>query len=89
MNENRIRAYAELLIRVGLNLQKGQTLLIACPVECAAFARLCAKAAYGAGCREVVMNWSDDELRREKFLHADRGTATMDVAGQRQKILRF
>ncbi len=66
----RFTEYARLLVEVGLNVQKGQTLVIACPVECAWFARLCAKSAYAVGCREVVMNWRDDVLTREKFLHA-------------------
>ena len=61
--------YAKLLVEVGVNIQEGQNLVIACPVECAWFARLCARAAYAAGCREVVMNWKDDALSREKYLH--------------------
>jgi len=71
IDEERIHAYAELLIQEGLNVQKGQTVLITCPVECASFARLCAEKAYAAGCREVVMNWNDDALTRLKYLHAD------------------
>ena len=70
-NDKRLDEYAELIIRVGLNLQKGQTLIIAAPVDCAYFARKCAAAAYDAGCREVVMNWRDDALTRMKYLHAD------------------
>ncbi|MBQ6389403.1 MAG: aminopeptidase [Mogibacterium sp.] len=66
-----IRDYAELVIRSGVNLQKGQRLSITCPVECADFARLCAAAAYEAGCREVLMRWRDDDLTRMKYLHAD------------------
>lgn len=62
--------YAKLLVEVGINIQKGQNLVIHCPVECAWFARLCAKAAYAAGGREVIMSWRDDELTREKYLHA-------------------
>ena len=69
--ENKLREYAKLLIEVGLNVQKGQTVVIRCPVECAFFARLCASAAYDVGCREVVMRWSDDFLERERFLRAD------------------
>jgi aminopeptidase len=63
--------YADLLIRSGLNLRKGQRLAISCPVECADFARLCAAAAYEAGCREVIMSWNDDALTRLKYLHAE------------------
>lgn len=68
---DRINAYAKLLINIGINLEKGQELIISSPVDCAPFARLCAAAAYEAGCREVHMNWSDDAVTREKFLHAD------------------
>ena len=62
--------YAQLLVEVGVNIQPGQNLVINSPVDCAWFARLCAKAAYAAGCREVIMKWGDDELTRERFLHA-------------------
>ena len=69
--DTKLQEYAKLLIEVGLNVQKGQTLIISSPVECASFARLCADAAYDAGCREVIMNWSDDELARMKYLRAE------------------
>ncbi len=69
--EEKLREYAALLIQIGLNVQRGQTLIISAPVECAYFARLCASAAYDVGCREVVMNWHDDVLDREKYLRAD------------------
>ena len=69
--KKRLREYAALLIRVGLNVAQGQTLVISAPVECAYFARMCAEEAYAAGCREVVMSWHDDQLARMKYLHAD------------------
>ena len=69
--EAKFKEYAKLLVEVRANIQKGQTLVIGSPVDCAWFARLCARAAYAAGCREVVMRWSDDELTREKYLHAE------------------
>lgn len=67
---NKLEKYARLLVEVGLNVQKGQTVIIAAPVECAAFARMCASAAYAVGCREVIMDWGDDYLARQKYLHA-------------------
>ena len=69
--EEKLQEYARLLVRVGLNAQRGQTLVISSPVECAHFARLCAAEAYAAGCKEVVMNWHDDALGRMKYLYAD------------------
>ena len=67
----KLREYARLLVEIGVNVQRGQTLVISSPVDCAPFARLCAAAAYDRGCREVVMRWSDDYLSREKYLRAD------------------
>lgn len=69
--EAKLQEYARLLVSVGVNIQKGQTLVINSPVECAWFIRLCAKAAYSSGCREVVVRWTDDALTRERYLHAD------------------
>ena len=65
------RDYARLMIRSGINLQKGQRLAITSPVECADFARMCAAEAYEAGCREVLMRWRDDDLERMKYLYAE------------------
>ena len=82
--EEKLREYAKLLIEVGLNVQKGQTLVISCPVDCAFFARLSASAAYDVGCREVVMRWSDDYLSRERFLRADDSVFDSLPLGQKE-----
>lgn len=71
MVNEKLREYAQLVIRVGMNVQRGQRLVISSPVECAFFARMCAEEAYALGCKEVVMNWSDDALTRMKYLHAE------------------
>ena len=57
--ENKLREYAKLLIEVGLNVQKGQTVVIRCPVECAFFARLCASAAYDVARKCRIPSFSD------------------------------
>ena len=69
--DEKLREYAKLLVQVGLNVQKGQRLVISSPVECAYFARMCAQEAYAIGCKEVVMNWHDDAMARMKYLQAD------------------
>ncbi len=69
--QEKLHEYAQLLVQVGLNVEKGQTLVISSPVECAYFARLCAQEGYAAGAREVVMNWHDDAMARMKYLEAD------------------
>lgn len=71
MNKELLKRYAKLIIGVGINPNKGQKLMISCPVECAEFGRLCLGAAYDAGCGEVIMNWSDDFCTKETYLKAD------------------
>jgi aminopeptidase len=53
--------YARLVVRVGVNLQADQNLVISSPIECADFARLVQTEAYRAGAREVVMRWLDEK----------------------------
>lgn len=47
-----------------MNVQKGQTLIIRCPVEGAYFGRACMEAAYKAGARDVVIRWEDEKAAR-------------------------
>lgn len=60
-----LEKYAELVIRVGVNLKKGQRLLIAgVPVQLALLVRLLTKHAYLAGARFVDVEWDDAEVER-------------------------
>jgi len=69
--ETLLKDYVRLLVRVGLNVQKGQKVMISVPVECAEIARLAAKEAYDAGAGEVHMRWRDDVIGRMWYDHAD------------------
>ena len=68
--EDKLKEYAELLVRVGVNVQKGQDLVVTAQVDQASFARMCVKAAYEAGARSVVVDWGDDAVSRMTFLNA-------------------
>lgn len=68
---NMLSEYARLLVEVGLNVQKGQYVLINSPISCADFTRLCVDAAYVAGARDVIVNWGDDYVSRQHWLNAD------------------
>ena len=70
LTENLVK-YAELAVKVGVNIQKGQTLVINTALEGAELVRLVAKKAYEAGAKEVIVNWSDDALSRLKYEYAD------------------
>jgi aminopeptidase len=64
---NRIEKYANLIIKVGINIQLNQTLIINAPIETADFARLLSVKAYEAGAREVVIRWLDEKSSRIRF----------------------
>jgi aminopeptidase len=66
-----VRRYAELGVRVGLNLRPGQDIHITCYVEHAPFARAVAAAAYEAGARRVDVFYGDQHVRRAMLEHAD------------------
>ena len=70
-HEEKLKEYADLLIRIGVNLQKGEELIIHAPVDVAPFARLCVDAAYAQGAGDVTVVWSDDAVTRAHFLHAE------------------
>ena len=67
---NKLKEYANLLVRIGLNVQQGQHVNIFCPVDCAVLARACTEACYDAGAREVTVMWNDDQISRMKYLRA-------------------
>ena len=62
-----LRAYADLVVRVGVNLQKDQILVINAPIECAAFARMIAQQAFAAGAHDVVVSWSDEQFAHIRY----------------------
>jgi hypothetical protein len=70
MLEPMLIKYAELVIKLGVNLQQGQTLVISTPLECAPFVRTLTETAYAAGAREVAFFWQDEQLDKIKYLHA-------------------
>ena len=75
--EDKLKEYADLLVRVGVNVQKDQDLVITSQVDQAPFARLCVEAAYGAGARLVDVSWGDDAITRMTCLSA--AEETFDV----------
>ena len=64
MNQELLNKYAAFTVQVGVNVQKGQTLIIRCPVEGAYFGRACMEAAYKAGARDVVIRGEDEKAAR-------------------------
>ncbi len=67
INENKLREYANIAVVMGVNLQKGQTLIVNTSVEGKELARLVVEEAYKVGAKEVIVNWNDDLISRMHY----------------------
>ncbi|MEQ2526693.1 aminopeptidase [Robertmurraya yapensis] len=65
--QKNLEKYAELAVKVGVNIRKGQTLVVNATLDAAEFVRLVVKKAYEVGAHNVVVNWNDDTVSRLKY----------------------
>ena len=64
---SKLKKYASLIVQSGLNVQKGQTVVISGSIESYQLIREVTKQAYARGAKEVVVSYSDDEITRMKY----------------------
>jgi aminopeptidase len=65
-----LNRYAELIVRIGANVQPGQDVLLSSLVEHASIARVVAEHAYLAGARRVLLRYDDLVVDRAAIEHA-------------------
>ena len=66
-----INEYAELIVKKGVNLQKGQKLVVTADVECASLVKAIAKEAYKVGALDVIAHYVDEDITRLRYEHND------------------
>jgi aminopeptidase len=71
--DDRIRQYARLAVRVGVNVQPGQLLAVNALVEHRPLVEAVTEEAYAAGARYVDVLYTDQHVRRSHIVHADEG----------------
>lgn len=64
-----LTAYAELILRIGLNLQPNEGLQIECDIECAELAREVTRQAYTMGASVVNVMYGDEVIAKQKALN--------------------
>jgi aminopeptidase len=72
-----LEKYADVVVKVGLNLRNDQRLSIRGNLESAPFIRKVAESAYKAGARYVDVLWTDDQISRIRLEHAEPETLTL------------
>lgn len=65
--DSKLSQYADIIVRIGVNVQPGQAVFVTGAVEAAALVRLVAAKAYEAGASNVHVDWTDDALSRIKY----------------------
>ena len=64
MNKTILKKYARLVVRMGVNIKKGQGALIMAETDQAEFALLVAEEAYRAGAKWVDMRWTNQSFTK-------------------------
>ena len=85
---DRLARYAELAVRIGANVQPGQTLFVFAQPEHATLARAVVEAGWLAGAGDVQVVYRDDHVRRLHAIHAPEGCSTAPRAGSRPRHAR-
>ncbi len=58
MQRERLKKYAELIVKCGLNVQKGQEVIIRCDLDQPEFVAMCVEECYKLGAERVKVDWS-------------------------------
>ena len=74
MKKSLKRKYAKLLVKQGVNIQKGQQLNISADVEAAEFVALLVEEAYRAGAGYVRVDWSMTQTTKLAYRHCSMKT---------------
>lgn len=69
--QTRLQKYADVAVQIGLDLKKGQRLIVSSTLEAQELTRAVVRSAYRAGALEVFVNWADDELAK---IHLEEGS---------------
>ncbi|GGO02072.1 aminopeptidase [Saccharibacillus kuerlensis] len=65
--QTNLNKYAELAVKVGVNVQPGQTLMIDANTDSLEYVRLVVKHAYAAGAKLVKVNLADEAITRMRY----------------------
>lgn len=74
MTDRQLTDFSLLTLKIGVNLQKGQSLEIICPIEKYQVAHAMAKTAYSIGAKFVSVRWEDDILDKINYENASTET---------------
>ena len=79
MNKTRLKKYAKLIARCGVNVQKGQEVIIAAELDQPEFVKMVADECYKAGASKVSVDWSYQPLTKSHVKYcSEKVLSTLD-----------
>ena len=89
MNKSILRKYARLIVKMGVNIQKGQGAIIMTETAQAEFALLVADEAYKAGAKWIDMQWMNQEFDKLQLRKESVKTLTNIPEWQKARLQRM
>ncbi len=74
INNKLMEKFAELTVKIGVNVQKDQWVFVNSSTETKELAREIVKQAYLAGAKKVTVNWNDDYVSKYGYIHKSEET---------------
>ena len=87
MDAEKIRSYAELIARVGVNIQQGQSVIISAELDQPDFVETLVEECYKAGAEEVRVEWTHQPLKLLHVKHQKVETLGRIEEWERRKLL--
>ncbi|MCQ2414380.1 MAG: aminopeptidase, partial [Clostridia bacterium] len=70
VTKKRLAAYARLIVKTGVNVKRGQLVIIRADLDQPEFVKMVADEAYRAGARRVLVDWVYQPLEKSDYLYA-------------------
>ena len=86
ISKNLLQKYAELIVRTGANVQKGQVVQLTISVEQHDFAALVMEECYKAGAKKVNVEWTFDRQSKLNYFYADQETLAAVLPWEEEKL---
>jgi aminopeptidase len=65
--EKKLQDYAKLIVRIGVNVQKNQVVVINSIIEAYPLTRLVVEQSYKVGAKKVIINWNDGQITKANY----------------------
>lgn len=89
MNTKLLEKYARLTVCTGINVKKGQPVIINASVDQKEFVKYIVKEAYEAGAGKVTVNWSMQEVTRLSYIHESLESLSEVKKWQKEKMKSY